>query len=604
MGEQTGRRARTKSPRKTKQQNKSNETTRSRSKSPTSNAPSSSHHQQQKQQQQKQKQQQKLKRGRRPPPNHDTSNHSGPRRKMRSRFSRSRDVRKPHVSRGGAAAATAAAGDGHPQPPARGVPSTDAATIQQPQNHRRVRSASPAPTRRHATARLHRGRSVSPSRHRGPPGGGTGGDQNRRRGTRRSRSASVDRSGIGDSTGGTGGATGTTKVKEYPSQQKKEYPSQQQDQDGNHDQQFLQSKLAHARRSLAKCTEFEFTWFHLTICIILAFIIVGISIGVIFATGKGSIITDTLGPSEIEDPYKDGDAPHWPKDGEGLKVTIINALSDEWQTRFESVVADWNYGEPNAVDLVVEKGSFTPNCEAPDGKIIVCNGDYGETSWRGVNEALLDYNGIVSTSARMNEYYLSHLDSSAGQYTLCHELGHTFGLSHTDEDFDNEDLGNCMDYTNNLNANKHPDTMNFETLLLLYGPIISGERRRMRRGIRKDPLTLQSKWIKSVPDVSKYTPTVPSTGRVSELRLRRGSKNSNEYRSNDDDVGSISGTVPEHIRKKKRIAVKKLLDSRKTNDDSFYDREGWRIVHRKLQGEEYEFDLGENYKVRIQLFLA
>jgi hypothetical protein len=37
---------------------------------------------------------------------------------------------------------------------------------------------------------------------------------------------------------------------------------------------------------------------------------------------------------------------------------------------------------------------------------------------------MLDRSGeIVSTSARMNDYYLSNMDSGAGQYTMCHELG-------------------------------------------------------------------------------------------------------------------------------------------------------------------------------------
>lgn len=53
----------------------------------------------------------------------------------------------------------------------------------------------------------------------------------------------------------------------------------------------------------------------------------------------------------------------------------------------------------------------------------------------------------------------------------CHEIGHGFGLSHTDESFWNRDLGNCMDYTNNPGANMHPDTSNFEFLAEMYGEL-------------------------------------------------------------------------------------------------------------------------------------
>ena len=46
-----------------------------------------------------------------------------------------------------------------------------------------------------------------------------------------------------------------------------------------------------------------------------------------------------------------------------------------------------------------------------------------------------------------------------------------FGLAHTDENFFNADLGNCLDYTNFPANNLHPDTPNFETLANMYGTV-------------------------------------------------------------------------------------------------------------------------------------
>ena len=43
---------------------------------------------------------------------------------------------------------------------------------------------------------------------------------------------------------------------------------------------------------------------------------------------------------------------------------------------------------------------------------------------------------------------------------MCQEIGHTFGLAHQDEAFENVNLGTCMDYTNNPDgppANRQPD---------------------------------------------------------------------------------------------------------------------------------------------------
>jgi hypothetical protein len=50
-------------------------------------------------------------------------------------------------------------------------------------------------------------------------------------------------------------------------------------------------------------------------------------------------------------------------------------------------------------------------------------------------------------------------------------MGHGFGLPHTDEDFTNKDLGNCMDYTNRPGNNKQPAKPNFMFLAQLYGTI-------------------------------------------------------------------------------------------------------------------------------------
>lgn len=67
----------------------------------------------------------------------------------------------------------------------------------------------------------------------------------------------------------------------------------------------------------------------------------------------------------------------------------------------------------------------------------------------------------------------------------CQEVGHTFGLDHRDENFDNGNLGTCMDYTND------PGTRFTETH---RGPSPSGEgplvlvRVRPRESARSAPV--------------------------------------------------------------------------------------------------------------------
>jgi predicted Zn-dependent protease with MMP-like domain len=177
----------------------------------------------------------------------------------------------------------------------------------------------------------------------------------------------------------------------------------------------------------------------------------------------------------------------------------------------------------------------------------VCNGDYGDLKWRGINQAVLDKEGFITAcAARMNDFYLANEQDDAKQYTMCHEVGHSFGLPHTDEDFDNPDLGNCMDYTNNFDVNKHPDATNYEFLLELYGP--SGGR-----------------------------------------RLRQGNSFKSAVRE-----------MPETVRRKMKEAVSKL-DQRR--DDRAHE-DGWRLLHRAKHGEAHELELGEGYKVQVQMLLA
>ena len=59
----------------------------------------------------------------------------------------------------------------------------------------------------------------------------------------------------------------------------------------------------------------------------------------------------------------------------------------------------------------------------------VCNGNFGDTGWLGINEIELEYGSrssvgyIVSSVAKMNEYYLNKAGYEKRLYTMCHEIG-------------------------------------------------------------------------------------------------------------------------------------------------------------------------------------
>jgi len=163
------------------------------------------------------------------------------------------------------------------------------------------------------------------------------------------------------------------------------------------------------------------------------------------------------------------------KSGEGLELSIANALTADWHGFFDKAVEDWN----KSLDMTLQSSVVTvdPDCIPESGIMKVCNNDYGDVGWKGINEILTQGNTIVASVAKMNEYYVGQFVQPSGntniederQYTMCHEIGHGFGLPHQDEDFTNKDLNSCMDYSMRPEANLIPNEQDFISLNTLYG---------------------------------------------------------------------------------------------------------------------------------------
>jgi hypothetical protein len=167
-------------------------------------------------------------------------------------------------------------------------------------------------------------------------------------------------------------------------------------------------------------------------------LIIGCSVGLVISSGDGSLtpgfknFVPNISPEDVEDPFSGSEVPRWEnKGGNGLKLTMVNALQDKWQVVFALAIADWDFGNPDALTLNIEQMDHDFDCDSIDGKVKVCNGNYGDTKWRGINQAVLKNGFIEASSAKMNEYYLSEDGVEVMQYTMCHEVGHSFGLPHS-----------------------------------------------------------------------------------------------------------------------------------------------------------------------------
>jgi len=123
-------------------------------------------------------------------------------------------------------------------------------------------------------------------------------------------------------------------------------------------------------------------------------------------------------------------------------------LDDDWHEYFDIAVQDWDNGTPDSLTLSTKLDTPDSQCSPVDGVMKVCNGNYGETGWKGINEVSFQGRTILASVAKMNEAYFEGSQDSENkrQYTMCHEIGHGFGLPHTDEKFWNRDLGNCKLY--------------------------------------------------------------------------------------------------------------------------------------------------------------
>jgi len=137
-----------------------------------------------------------------------------------------------------------------------------------------------------------------------------------------------------------------------------------------------------------------------------------------------------------------GWAPPTLESGEPLRLKIANALTSDWDEYFTMAIEDWEGaarvdGDADVLSLQTERLEADPACTPIEGVMKVCNNDYGATGWEGINECLIMGDFIISSVAKMNEYYL-HPDKFMGllqgstatiqdkrRYTMCHEVRRT-----------------------------------------------------------------------------------------------------------------------------------------------------------------------------------
>lgn len=163
---------------------------------------------------------------------------------------------------------------------------------------------------------------------------------------------------------------------------------------------------------------------------------------------------------------------HWKR----LSVVALNLgdnLSPAWKPYLGTTRTDWSAS--TVIDLTIVAGQSNRNCRATNGRIEVCSAAYGYNGWLGVAQIWTDAEKhIVKGVTKLNDSYFKLAQYNTPGWrnlVMCQEVGHTIGLDHQDEAFDNPNLGTCMDYTNNPLGppnNEHPNQHDFDQLSSIY----------------------------------------------------------------------------------------------------------------------------------------
>lgn len=164
---------------------------------------------------------------------------------------------------------------------------------------------------------------------------------------------------------------------------------------------------------------------------------------------------------------------HWARTANPFTLKLGDNVSSVWDGHLSLASKDWSTS--TVLDTTVVAGSTTGRrCRATNGRVEVCNAKYGNNGWLGIAQIWVSGSHITQGVVKLNDTYFGSAPYNTApwrQMVMCQEIGHTFGLDHQDENFDNPNLGTCMDYTSDPDgplSNEHPNAHDYEQLETIY----------------------------------------------------------------------------------------------------------------------------------------
>lgn len=175
---------------------------------------------------------------------------------------------------------------------------------------------------------------------------------------------------------------------------------------------------------------------------------------------------------------------HWAGNGRDLALKVNLAITSQWTESVNGGIADWEESRELTLTSQAASGVNTKTCKPIYGQILVCNAAYGQRGWLGIASIWLSGGHIVQGTTQLNDTYFNFAFYNTPAWraaVACQEIGHDFGLDHQDENFDNVNLGSCMDYSRNPAggvfsngfdygpSNEHPNKHDYDQLSDIYG---------------------------------------------------------------------------------------------------------------------------------------
>lgn len=162
---------------------------------------------------------------------------------------------------------------------------------------------------------------------------------------------------------------------------------------------------------------------------------------------------------------------HWARTTSSFTLKLADNVSGPWDAVLATTSADWSQSAVLDTSIVAGTITNTKNCKAATGKVNVCNNTYGNNGWLGVAGISVSGGHITAAYVKLNDTYFntgSYNSTAWRNLVSCQEVGHTFGLDHQDTNFDNANLGTCMDYTSDPSTNQHPNKHDYDELVTIY----------------------------------------------------------------------------------------------------------------------------------------